>query len=91
MKHERKIYDQQRKEKYYELNDTVNFGKYRGCTIEYLVDNHPDYVNWMIENKDWFVLSNKAYKYYEQVLNGIDIRDDKDYPVDWNFGEFYKE
>lgn len=36
--------------------DVMTFGRYKGRTIEEMLEEAPDYLCWAHENIDWFVL-----------------------------------
>lgn len=38
----------------YDLDSTLRFGKYKGYTIEDLLNDRPDYLLWLLENVDDF-------------------------------------
>ena len=33
-----------------DINDEIDFGKYAGHTIKFIIDNHPEYILWAINN-----------------------------------------
>lgn len=39
------------------LDFKLNFGKYRGRTIDEILDEDPTYIRWCIDNIYWFKLS----------------------------------
>jgi hypothetical protein len=43
----------------YGLKDTFNFGKYRGRTLESVLNEDPQYIAWANQNVDFFVVSNE--------------------------------
>jgi len=47
------------------LDTIITFGTHKGKTIEYLCDEHPDYIDWCMENIKEFELDNEAYAYWE--------------------------
>jgi len=53
-------------QKIYNLEDTITFGKYRGRTIEDIIDEDCEYIVWCLENIKWFVLSTKAESYLQE-------------------------
>ncbi len=46
----------------YQLSTVLKFGKWKGYTIEQLINRDPNYLHWCIANVDGFELDNKAYK-----------------------------
>lgn len=42
--------------KMYKLDDVLNFGQYKGCTIRDVADDDPRFLFWCLENIDWFDL-----------------------------------
>ena len=46
------------------LDSKCHTPKYDGKTWEYVINNDPAYVKWMIENIPQFELSNEAYTQY---------------------------
>jgi len=44
------------------FNDVLEFGMYRGDTIDKVLDNDSKYLVWCIENVKGFVVSNEVYK-----------------------------
>lgn len=54
--------------KIYSLKDTVLFGKYKGESIQDIIDHDIDYVTYLIEEQ-MFELDNKAYEYYESRID----------------------
>ncbi len=42
--------------------DTMNFGQYRGKTIRYILDVHPQYLQWCLDNIKDFKLNKSALK-----------------------------
>jgi len=53
----------------YRLNETINFGKHKGRTIRYLIDNYTSYIAWLLENTRKFDLSPEADEYFNDVRN----------------------
>ena len=38
-------------------NDVISFGKYKGQTIRYIYDNDANYLSWLMENTDDFIIN----------------------------------
>lgn len=51
--------------KVYELDEVIYFGKFKNCTLRQIIESHPDYVRYLINECDK-VLSNEAYTYLER-------------------------
>lgn len=54
------------------LNSKFTFGKYKGFTLEDILNTDPKYVRWCIGDAGNVELSNDAYKEYEDVMNELD-------------------
>lgn len=50
------------------LSSKMYFGKYKGETIEDIIENDPQYVDWCLENVKHFSLNDEA----EELLNSIE-------------------
>ena len=50
----------------YSLDSKVNFGRFKDddFTVKEVIDYDREYITWAIENIEWFLLSDTAYKYY---------------------------
>ena len=46
--------------KSYNLETTMNFGKYKGKTLREILTANPNYVNWCLINVDYFHISNST-------------------------------
>ena len=44
------------------------FGKYKGNLLEDIVDDDPDYVDWML-GQEWFQEYEDLYEYFETEMN----------------------
>lgn len=44
----------------YSLYDKLNFGKYKGETIKWIIENDNEYVEWLIV-EEMVLLNNEAY------------------------------
>jgi hypothetical protein len=53
----------QKKPKTYNLKDELPFGKHKGEILEDVIDDDPEYVDWMVENISSFDLSVDALDY----------------------------
>lgn len=47
----------------YALTDCLTFGKYRGCSIQYVLQKEPQYIQWCLLNVDGFKMDKAAWKY----------------------------
>lgn len=36
-----------------DIRQIISFGKYRGLTIEQIAEQHPDYIQWLLESQYW--------------------------------------
>jgi hypothetical protein len=61
------------------LSSTFWFGKYKDRMIEEICSEDPKYLEWCIENIKGFVLSNDAYKMYEESIEGAQMDDNSHY------------
>lgn len=52
----------------YSLEDDLDFGKYRGQTIQDTIMENVDYISWLIDNINGFELDNQAYQVYIAYL-----------------------
>lgn len=53
--------------RYNNLTDRLTFGKFKGLTIKYVIDNQVEYIKWLIDKKI-LDLSIEVFRYYSQVL-----------------------
>ncbi len=58
-----------RKPKTYSLNDTLPFGKHQGEKLQDVIDNDPEYVDWMVKNIATFDIGADAIDYLDDSLN----------------------
>ena len=35
-----------------DMDDEMPFGKYKGETVSWIIDNDPDYLGWLLENTE---------------------------------------
>ena len=59
--------------KTYHLNTTMSFGKHNGQSIQQIIDQDPQYLNWCIINLDHFMLENELYENLK-TANSIKIQ-----------------
>jgi hypothetical protein len=66
-----------------DLGDALTFGKYKGSTVFWLLDQHPGYLVWVHENTNWKLktrIYDQAKELFEaklvQILNN---RAEQDY------------
>jgi hypothetical protein len=57
--------------KTYYLNTTMSFGKHNGQSIQQIIDQDPQYLNWCIINLDHFMLENELF---ENLKNNGTVR-----------------
>ncbi len=50
------------------LTDKITFGKYRGDTVQEVIDNTPSYIEWALDEIDWFELDDEAMAEYEWAI-----------------------
>lgn len=69
----------------FKLKDKLTFGKYKGQSVDEVIDNDPDYLVWAVEEIDWFELDEETEKELEDgILNGEDTnRYDGEMGTDW--------
>lgn len=48
--------------KIYKPTDTFNFGKYKGEKVDFVFTFHPEYIEWLIINSDFFAIDLDAFK-----------------------------
>lgn len=44
----------------FRLYQTMVFGQYKGRSIEWIIDNDPQFISWSLKNIDWFRLNKDA-------------------------------
>lgn len=54
------------------LEDNFDFGKYKGKSVEAVINEDVKYIEWCIDNVDGFELDNEAYEDYEDKLDYYD-------------------
>lgn len=71
----------------YNLESILNFGKYKGKSVHYILHNDPSYLVWANDNIEWFKVSEGIYdeacsgareqrrQYYIDNLDPIDYYD----------------
>ena len=58
--------DKKDKKKVYKLTDELTFGKHKGMTVEDVISEDSDYMNWVVENVEWFRLDKEAEKFLDR-------------------------
>ncbi len=58
------------KNRIYNIDDSFDFGKYKGKTIEELLNENPGYVDWLIRNVGGFALSDEAFEQAKIITAG---------------------
>ena len=54
------------------LNDKFKFGKYKGQTLESVINKNPAYVKWCVKHLENFKLDAKAEKYlYKDYIGEV--------------------
>jgi hypothetical protein len=75
--------DKGRDKKYHHLHTVLTWGKHEGQSIEDIITDHPKYIEWCLENLDWFDLSKSAMEYYNEMNPGLTQDEEDDpYPED---------
>lgn len=71
----------------YALDSVINFGQYKkyGYTISEILDIDPDYLEWCLDNVEWFALSQEALDILRDILN--DVQDYDPYDNEGMFDE----
>ncbi len=54
------------------LTDKMTFGKYRGDTVQEVIDNAPSYIEWALDEVNGFELDDEAMVEYEQAIQKHD-------------------
>ncbi len=52
--------------KIFELNDVIDFGKYKGKSIKEIMESHSFYIEWVIKNVEYFAISRDAMKFFTE-------------------------
>lgn len=52
----------------HKLTDTLKFGKYRGKTLEWVLEHDVEYIEWAREEIEWFDIDEEAEEMYEDAL-----------------------
>jgi len=63
---EKKVY-------HFKKNWEFTYGKYKGKTVEYVINENPLYLQWTLKKMDWFLLDEECTKLLEEKLKGIDL------------------
>lgn len=50
------------------LDDKMQFGKYKGLTIQEVIEDHLHYMEWLLDEVENFELDDEAMKFYEEDL-----------------------
>lgn len=58
------------KNRIYNIDDEFDFGKYKGKTINELLNENPGYIDWVIRNVDGFALSREAFQQAKIITEG---------------------
>lgn len=60
-----------RQKRKYALDEILHFGKYRGKTLRWVLDNHQEYVMWCLSNIQSFGMSDEALDYAVNVSSSF--------------------
>ena len=52
----------------YKLETIINFGKHKDETIKAVCDDNPTYIDWCLDNLEWFDLDDEAKDYFEDKM-----------------------
>lgn len=67
----------------FKLDTQLNFGKYKGYTIRQIIDDGgAGYLEWCMDNIEWFELDDKTYERVEEILY-------PDYLTDYSWHEAF--
>jgi hypothetical protein len=70
------------KTKEFSLSDKLTFGKYKGYTIEDVLEDDLNYLEWAIDEIEWFELDEiAAIKFNAKKFN--DVQGYNDFMNDW--------
>ena len=60
--------------KMFDLDDVITFGKCKGSTLSDVIEEQPEYIEWVLENVKWFKMTDKAKVklQYETINRGPD-------------------
>lgn len=50
-----------------DLDHRLRFGKYAGHRLQDMLDRNPGYINWAVDNVEWFILSERLEETFEQA------------------------
>lgn len=64
------------KTKEFSLSDKLTFGKHKGSTIEEVLEDDPNYIEWAIDEIEWFELDQNATNKFNDVQGYNDLLDD---------------
>ena len=53
----------------YYLNEDIDFGKYSGQSLKWIIDNDVNYVLWLLNKTDGFKINKYCYERISTVLN----------------------
>ena len=53
----------------YTLLSIMKFGKYKGNTLQDVIDDDPRYVQWCINELEWFKVDQEAKMYLQEALS----------------------
>ena len=74
-----------RKQTFNNKSDILNFGKYKGETIEWVLENDPGYILWLDESKVAIV----RYEIFQEA-EMAQYGEKDDIPMNWNLYNFHR-
>jgi len=66
------------------LAHRLTFGKYKGKTVQEVIDQNPRYLDWCLETIEWFDLSAEAREALEDSLVWSEPDDDWTWSEGWS-------
>lgn len=60
----------------YLMNSEFSFGKYKGSTVEDVLHDNYEYIIWLLDNVEWFKVSEEVY---EILTKKVDESHEHDY------------
>lgn len=73
------------------LEDKLDFGKHKGKSIDWILDNEPTYIEWCIENITKFELDNETYEDYEVALEEFRVKESREWENSDKYKSLYKK
>lgn len=63
----------------YLMNSEFSFGKYKGNTVEDVIHDNYEYIIWLLDNVEWFKVSEEVYDVLIKKVNESHEHDYFDY------------